>query len=92
MEWKKILMLIVFCLLLFFVGGEAVKDYLEYKKDFAEAEKLKADMSVLKKENEELKEDINYFNDPYNLEKELKSKFNYKREGEKMMIIVPDDQ
>ncbi|MFA5172968.1 MAG: septum formation initiator family protein [Candidatus Paceibacterota bacterium] len=92
MEWKKVFLIIVLSLLLFFVGGEAIKDYLEYKKDFREAEKLKADMSVLKKENEELEKDIEYFNDPYNLEKELKSKFNYKREGEKMMIIVPDEQ
>ncbi|MDD4761470.1 MAG: septum formation initiator family protein [Candidatus Pacebacteria bacterium] len=91
MRWKKILTIIILGLLLFFIGEEAIKDYLEYKKYFSESEKLKADISVLEKKNKDLEKDIEYFNDPYNLEKELKSKFNYKKEGEKMIIIVPDE-
>lgn len=43
----------------------------------------------LGRENEQLQADIEYFQRPENLEKELKSRFNYVRPGEKMMIIVP---
>ncbi len=40
-------------------------------------------------ENVDLRSEIEYFSHPENLEKELRSKFNYKKPDEKMMIIVP---
>ncbi len=43
----------------------------------------------INKENASIKEDISYFTDPQNLEKELRGEFNYKKPGEKMIIIVP---
>ncbi len=43
----------------------------------------------LNKENENLKSDIEYFSRPENLEKELRARFNYRKQDEKMMIIVP---
>lgn len=42
----------------------------------------------LNKENERVKSEIEYFSNPENLEKELRAKFNYKKIGEKMMIIT----
>lgn len=50
---------------------------------------LNGRMSALVKENSDLKSEIEYFSIPENLEKELKSRFNYKEVGEKMMIVVP---
>lgn len=50
---------------------------------------LNGRMEALAKENTNLKSDIEYFSNPENLEKELKSRFNYKEMGEKMMIVVP---
>lgn len=57
---------------------------------------LSADLKIMKekaealaKENEDLQAQIEYYSKPENLEKELKSKFNYKKSEEKMMIIVP---
>jgi len=35
--------------------------------------------------------DIEYFSNPKNLAKELKSKFNYKNPGEKLIIVVPEE-
>jgi cell division protein FtsB len=61
-----------------------------------EREELKAELSglssrleALNEENGFLMSEINYFSNPENLEKELRSKLNYKSPGEEMMIIVP---
>ncbi|PIY59501.1 hypothetical protein COY96_01520 [Candidatus Wolfebacteria bacterium CG_4_10_14_0_8_um_filter_37_11] len=43
----------------------------------------------LAKENEKIKSEIEYYSNPENLEKELRARFNYKKIGEKMMIIAP---
>lgn len=43
----------------------------------------------LTEENEKIKSEIEYFSLPENLEKELRAKFNYKKPGEKMIIVVP---
>ncbi len=50
---------------------------------------LNGRLGVLLKENSELQKEIEYFSRPENLEKELRQRFNYKKPGEKMMIIVP---
>ncbi len=56
-------------------------------------EKSSNELSVLtesiKIENENLASDISYFSNPENQEKELKSKTNYKKSDEKMIIIIP---
>ena len=55
------------------------------KSDLAQMQE-KSD--ALAKENDDLQKQIDYYSRPENLEKELKSKFNYKNPGEQMMIIV----
>ncbi|KKQ22373.1 MAG: hypothetical protein UT92_C0001G0058 [Candidatus Curtissbacteria bacterium GW2011_GWA1_40_24] len=50
---------------------------------------LVAKAQTLKEENEKIKSDIEYFSKPENLEKELRKNFNYKKPGEKMIIVVP---
>jgi cell division protein FtsB len=40
-------------------------------------------------ENSLLRADLEYFANPENLEKELRGRFNYKKPGEKLIIIVP---
>jgi cell division protein FtsB len=50
---------------------------------------LNGKLDELNGENEFLASEINYFSNPENLEKELRSRLNYKSPGEKMMIIVP---
>ena len=41
------------------------------------------------KENKEFYADIQYFSEPENLLKELRTQFNYKKPGEKLIIVVP---
>ena len=43
----------------------------------------------LSKENQQVKDNLQYYQDPENLAKELKSKFDYKRPGEELYVIVP---
>lgn len=50
---------------------------------------LTAKAQMLNEENNEIKSEIEYFQRPENLEKELRSKLNYKKPGEKMFIITP---
>lgn len=52
---------------------------------------LETGAGALGKENQSLEENIKYFRQPDNLMKELKSLFNYRQPGEKMMIIIPRD-
>ena len=63
---------------------------------FKDDNKLKSELSeitkkaqVLSEENQSLKAQIDYYSNPANLEKELKSRYNYRRPDEKMMIVVP---
>lgn len=50
---------------------------------------LMGTVAELREENESLKRDIEYFQNEENLIKELKSHFNYKEEGERLIIIAP---
>ena len=49
---------------------------------------LTAEAQILNKENSEIESEIEYFKQPENFEKELRSKLNYKKPGEKMIIIT----
>ncbi len=64
-----------------FVGQESQlgADLADVQARLAKAE---ADEAALKSETQ-------YLADPANLEKELRARFNYKKPGEKMIIIVP---
>lgn len=85
----RILIAVILTVVLLAVGVQA---YLIIK----ERDKLRTDLSdsngrlqALVKENADLQSELEYFSHPENLEKELKSKFNYRESDEKMMIIVP---
>ena len=51
--------------------------------------KAKTQADALASENNKLQQDIDYFSDPYNLEKELRSRFNFRLPGESLLIVVP---
>jgi len=52
-------------------------------------EELKSDLAQTKTDQDRLKTEINYLSNPSNLEKELRLRFNLKKPGEKMIIVVP---
>lgn len=54
-----------------------------------QAENLEKNLKNLQKDNLSLQAQINYFQNPENLLKLLKSQFNYREAGEKLIILVP---
>lgn len=55
-----------------------------------EVEKLGESVEKLERENRSLLADLEYFKNPENLVKELKSQFNYRADGENLIIVVPE--
>lgn len=85
----KLFGLIFLSLLLILMAYETFS-LLSQKKDVAEKyEELQRALAQSKDDQEKLKTEINYLSDPSNLEKDLRSRFNLKKPGEKMIIIVP---
>jgi len=60
----------------------------ENRKLRNEFDNLASQLEAIKKENEKLKSDLEYYSKPENLEKELRSRFNYKKPGEQTIIIT----
>ncbi|MEK7634736.1 MAG: hypothetical protein AAB396_02550 [Patescibacteria group bacterium] len=85
---KKIIIIILFIIVL----GLFIKIYFIFNEKNQLRDKFES-LSVkgynLIKENNKIESDIEYFSNKDNLGKELRSKFNYKNIGEKMMIIIP---
>ncbi|MBI4119386.1 MAG: septum formation initiator family protein [Parcubacteria group bacterium] len=62
---------------------------IELRKELSD---LSTQTDKFRKENEELKIKIDYLSYPENLEKELRKLDNLKRDGEHLIIIVPDQK
>ncbi|MEK9179961.1 MAG: septum formation initiator family protein [Patescibacteria group bacterium] len=58
----------------------------ELKAEFGE---LQAKLDRSQADNAKFQAELDYYLNPANLEKELRARFNYKRPGEKLLIIVP---
>lgn len=72
------------------LGVVSIQLYHLYKNNAALEAKFndtKAKSETLKDEAGRLKADIGYFSEPENLAKELKSKFDYKKPGERLIKI-----
>ncbi len=55
-------------------------------------DKIGSELQPLLNENGELLAEIKYLKNADNLEKELRSRFNYVKPGEKLIIVVPESQ
>ena len=51
---------------------------------------LNGKVTNLEREKSKLVSDLEYFTDLENLAKEFKSRFNYKRPGENLIIVIPE--
>jgi cell division protein FtsB len=50
---------------------------------------VQANLTKSQTQETSLQEEVQYLGNPANLEKELRERFNYKKPGETMVIIVP---
>lgn len=55
-----------------------------------EAKLKAASLEAITKENEKISNDIEYLKNPYNVLKEVRSHFNYRRQNEKLIVIIPE--
>jgi len=83
--WKTV----IFVVIGLFLGFGIYRLNLRNKRLKAEVNDLSAELKVIEDENQDLSSKIEFFKEPENLLKELKSQFNYRKEGEEMIIVVP---
>ncbi|MBN2198005.1 septum formation initiator family protein [Candidatus Wolfebacteria bacterium] len=85
----KIITIIILFLVLVGLSIEIYFIFRDNNQLSAELNNLNLRLEALMDENKKLQSDIEYFSYPENLEKELRLKFNYKKPGEEMIIVVP---
>lgn len=84
--WKAGILVAVIGLL-----GWGVSDIVLRGRELQQEEsKLSERLESIEEENALLAAEIEYYRNPENLIKELKSQFNYREGGEKLIIIVPE--
>ncbi|MEK7612376.1 MAG: hypothetical protein AAB407_03480 [Patescibacteria group bacterium] len=54
--------------------------------------KAQETLSALTEENAKLKENLDYLGNLENLEKDIKALFHYKKPGERLIILVPNNE
>ena len=87
-EIKIKILAALFSFLLILSGFKFVKKFREIEALQKKADFLKENLEKIEKENEALKKEIEYFEEPRNLEKEARKRFTLKKEGEKVIIIT----
>ena len=50
------------------------------------------EVELVEDDNSRLNEQIDYFSEPRNLEKELRARFNYRLPFEKLIIVIPKNE
>lgn len=83
--WRFVVILLIVALL----GWGIVRLLEERHAESADVQELTTSADALKEENAALLSQIQYYKNPENLLKELKSQFNYKESGEQLIIVVP---
>ena len=83
--WKVVVLIAVFAI----IGWGFISLYSSKNAAESQAEGLQASYDQLQQENRNLSSEVQYFQDPANLIKQLKAQTNYKNPGEGLIIVVP---
>jgi hypothetical protein len=83
----KLIAPLVIVVIVILVGIQLLSLYRENRELVGDVGVLKEKADILIEESQILQNDIKYFSDSDNLEKELKSRFDYKRPGETLIKI-----
>ena len=87
MSLMRIIVWMAAIILLGFLSAQLYRIYVNNDQLAKKLEAVNMEVKKLEKEGEELQTDIGYYAEPENLAKELKSKFDYKKPGEKLIKI-----
>ena len=85
----KIAAIVVLSLLLIFVFVQVFSFVGQEGKLGSELADVQANLTKAQNEETSLQQEDEYLSNPINLEKEIRARFNYKKPGETMVIIVP---
>ncbi len=85
----KIAAIVIMTVVLVFVGIRVYSFFVEERSLSAELADIEARLVKAQGDATDLQSEVQYLANPLNLEKELRSRFNYKKPGETMIIIVP---
>jgi len=85
---SKIFFILCIPILLALIAGIFQELYYRYKVS-GELDKLNNEISLLNEQKNGLGELLNYYKNESNLEKEARVRLNLKKEGEKVIIILP---
>ncbi|MBI3588866.1 MAG: septum formation initiator family protein [Candidatus Liptonbacteria bacterium] len=85
----KIAALIFLLLLISFLVFQIYTLWSKKVRLGSELDNLKTKFDQGQVDQKKLKEELDYLGNPLNLEKELRARFNLKKPGEKMIILVP---
>ena len=85
----KIAAIVVLSLFLIVIGVQVFSFVRQEWQLGSELADVQANLTKAQTEETSLQEENQYLSNPANLEKELRERFNYKKPGETMVIIVP---
>ena len=85
----KIAAIVVLSLLLIFVFVRVFSFVGQEGKLGSQLADVQANLTKAQAEETSLQQEDQYLSNPINLEKEIRARFNYKKPGETMVIIVP---
>lgn len=88
---KRIVVFVLFCAVLVFLWVQLYSMMRETARLRAETEELSRQQEALVRENTEIERQEGYYTHSENVEKFLRSRFNYKKPGEQMIIVVPGE-
>lgn len=86
----KIAAAIILTIILVFVGMKVYSFWGEERQLSRTLADIETRLTAAKSDESNLQSDVTYLANPLNLEKELRSRFNYKKPGETMIVIVPE--
>jgi cell division protein FtsB len=85
----KIAAIVVLSLFIIIVGVQVFSFVRQEWSLGSELADVQANLTKAQVQETSLQEENQYLSNPANLEKELRARFNYKKPGETMVIIVP---
>ncbi len=85
----KIAAIVVLSLFLIVIGAQAFSFVRQEWQLGSQLADVQANLAKAQAQEVSLQDEAQYLSNPANLEKELRARFNYKKPGEQMIIIVP---
>ncbi len=85
----KIAGIVVLIIVIILVGTQVYGFFMQERQLGTNLADIEARLTQAQTDEANLQSEVQYLANPLNLEKELRARFNYKKPGETMIVIVP---